>query len=118
MLFLPILAAKIDYVFYTAMGRLVLLKHCVSVFLWRFARFVFGKSSGTEYMEGQRHLFNHEQEPWQVMWQMVWSETVFFMWSTAMGIVHIGRKQSLTYWFGINEQNRLKNGICVILCPT
>ena len=50
--------------------------------------------------------------------QMVWSETVFFMWSTDMGIVHIGRKQSLTYWFGINEQNRLKNGICVILCPT
>ena len=34
MLFLPILAAKIDYVFHTAMGRLVLLKHCVSVILW------------------------------------------------------------------------------------
>lgn len=61
---LPILAAKLDYVFHTAMGRLGFLKHCVSVILWRFARCAFGKSSGKEYMEGRRHLFHHEQEPW------------------------------------------------------
>ena len=118
MLSIPILAAKIDYVFHTAMGRLVLLKHCVSVILWRFARCASGISSGTEHMEKQPHLFHHEHAPWQVMWQILWPETVFFMWSTAMGSDHIVRKQSLTYWFGINEQNRLKNGICVILCPT
>ncbi len=84
MLFLPILAAKIDVIFHTPMGRLELLKHCVSVILWRFARCAFGKSSGKEYMEdggicfimsrnlgrscgkwyGQRLCFSCGQQPW------------------------------------------------------
>ena len=28
------------------------------------------------------------------------------------------QKTKFNILFGINEQNRLKNGICVILCPT
>ena len=92
MLSIPILAAKIDYVFHTAMGRLVLLKHCVSVILWRFARCASGISSGTEHMEKQPHLFHHEHAPWQVMWQR--TEQREQRWTCSIYAMQGGRRRS------------------------